>query len=786
VVMGPPPGVVNASRVLTIHHFPTGSGPIRSLSWGDYQDLRRRQTVFEHVTGWTIFRPALVANGYSETGIAELVDADYFQVVGVPARLGRLLQPADDRPDAPPVAVISTTLWQRMFGSAPDVVGRLIKINGTTFEIVGVPQDDFQGLFNGGLIATRLWVPMSASRLFPPTARADLDPDDRENRWVSARGRLKPEYSVAQAEAQVAAIGKQLDAEFPIGRSAPPQFRSPARVSRLWRVAPLNHRVFGVPDDVMQGLAATLLTAGVLVLLVACTNLANLMLARNSQHRSDMSIRLALGASRWRLMREAMAEPLILAAVGGLLGLAVARVLMRLFSAEIAIGNGSVLQALPEIDLVVLLAGFVCVVLSLLIVGVIPALQSTRVDVRGALASGAGAVVPRWRGRRYLIALQVAVSVLLVAVATLYVGELRRRTRIDTGVDLDRLALAHVDFRNQSYDEQRIRQVSEAVIRQMTRPGVESVSVSAGLPFGLTPPAVASLQAAGQSSSVNVWSVSGTARLLETFGVRVTRGRTFDNRDTSESLPVVILSESAATHAFGTANVVGREVVFQRRAEPPQPPRAMTVVGIAEERVTDISSRGSLGTAYRPIDQQPEVNLVFAVRAAGRPEPLVGELGKAVAAADPDLAVTQAGTGLALAGPDVTFPRIVAGLAGALGTMALVLALTGLYGVLSHVVAGRTKEIGLRIALGAGAARIQRMLLKEGLSPVLIGMAAGFGVAAVARAGLQPMFQRIVPAIDTGLIALVPALFIAAGLVACYLPARRASRVDPNVALRNR
>jgi ABC-type antimicrobial peptide transport system permease subunit len=169
----------------------------------------------------------------------------------------------------------------------------------------------------------------------------------------------------------------------------------------------------------------------------------------------------------------------------------------------------------------------------------------------------------------------------------------------------------------------------------------------------------------------------------------------------------------------------------------------------------------------------------------GRPEPFVGELGKAVAAADPDLAVTQAGTGLALAGPDVTFPRIVAGLAGALGTMALVLALTGLYGVLSHVVAGRTREIGLRIALGAGAARIQRMLLKEGLSPVLIGMAAGFGVAAIARAGLQPVFQRIVPAIDTGLIALVPALFIAAGLVACYLPARRASRVDPNVALRN-
>jgi putative ABC transport system permease protein len=420
---------------------------------------------------------------------------------------------------------------------------------------------------------------------------------------------------------------------------------------------------------------------------------------------------------------------------------------------------------------------------------VVPVLQSTRVDLRSVLAADGGGTVARWRGRRYLIAMQVSVSVLLVAVAALYAGEMLRQSRIDTGMGLEKLALAQVDFGSQRYDEDRARQIAEEALRQIAvRPGVAAVSVSSGLPAGLTTNSGATVTQVDASHRVDVAFVAGTPGVFDTLGVRIRRGRAFDSRDTHGRAPVVLLSEFAAGQLFPGSDPVGRDVIFKRRragGETERPPVTLTVIGVTADTDAREVGRRAYGVAYLPLDQHYEPGLVLAARVSTEPQAFVGPLRAAIASVDPGLAVVQTGTGLALAGPDTTFARIVSSSASLLGLTALVLALAGLSGVLSQVVAGRTREIGVRLALGAGASDVRRMVIAEGLRPVVMGLVAGLGFGLIARAAVQPFFLRLLPATDVTLMILLPALFLGAGFVACYAPARRASRIDPNVALRN-
>src|SRR3954471_6205291 len=369
VLTGPPPGVAGADRLVEVYHYPAGSVPMVNLAWEDYQDLRARQSVFESVTGWTWFRASIVAGGQAETTSAEIVDGDYFRTLGVRMQLGRALQPQDDRAEAPAVVVISDSLWRRDFGRAVDVVGKIMKVSGTTFEIVGVADAEFKGLFNGGLIASHAWVPMHAARRAFPELRDQFAPNSRDYRWVFVRARLAPGRTPSQAMAQVATIGKQLDAAFPIGRDLDPRVRSPYGIARPWGVRPLGTRFMGeVPPSIVRLAAGTTFGAVILVLLVACTNLANLMLARDSRRRGEMGTRLALGASRWQLVRESIAEPLMLTIAGGAAGMGVARVLMKVLSSEVDV-NGVTLQVLPRLDPATLAAGCCATLIALSVAG---------------------------------------------------------------------------------------------------------------------------------------------------------------------------------------------------------------------------------------------------------------------------------------------------------------------------------------------------------------------------------------------------------------------------------
>jgi predicted permease len=785
-VMTPPTGLSDVDRLVRVSRSDGGSMPMMALSWPEYQDFVAQQSVFDSLAAWRFDRPSVSAAGRTEPANAEWVSGGYFEALGATAQRGRVLQTGDDVPAAAPVAVISHAAWQRWFDASPGAVGQVIRLNNTPFTIVGVADPEFSGLFNGGLIPAAVWITLSAARSLPGLqASGSFDQVDRGRRWISVTARLGPGRTFEEAHAQVAAIGARLNEAYP--EAADSMGSRAGTPGRPW----VARRMTDVPkmlggDRVLGPATTALMTAVVLVLLIACTNLANLMLAKASMRRQEFAVRLSLGASRWRVVREALSEAVLIAAVGGVLGVGIARLLMVVLSRELVITRGVAVQLQPEVDVSVLAVATVATSLAMLIAGLAPALYAARADIRQALATdNAGAVSPAWRGRRYLIAVQVAVSVVLVSIAGLCIAQVSDHQQADTGVDFASLALVDVDFRQPQYDAASVRQLVDAVLRDISRqPGVVAASASSGLPSGIRTPG-ASIWESGPLQSVEI--VAGTAALMETLGVEITRGRGIDTRDVAGSLPVVILGERTAESLFGTTDVLGRTVHVQRRkyvGDAEWPEQILTVVGIAESAGRETSDQRA-GTIYAPLPQQYDDRLVFAARSAGDTGALVNTLRRIVQSTAPEAPVTQSLTGSALVAQDTLFFRVVAVIATVLGAMALVVALAGLYGILSFLVAGRTREIGIRIAIGASDRLIRRQILSEGLSPVLMGLAAGLGFGAIIRLGLQPLFQRMVPAMDIVVIGLVPLLFLGAGLVACHWPARRASRVNPITALRH-
>jgi len=788
-VLGPPPGVATPERLVNVTHADGGSIPIIALSYGDYRDLRSQQTVFQGLTGWAFFRFAIAAGTEASPEWVEAGSAEYFQVLGVLPEAGRTFTAADDEIGAPPVAVISDGAWHRVFGGAADAIGRSLSINGVAFQVVGIAPRGFAGLFNSGLVSTTAWVPLNSLRALPQQAVGTnrFDVNDRSNRWVQVRARLKDDVSVEQARAEVRGIARQLDQAVPLHTDSNLRL-PPYDTSRPWLV----RRTIDVPlgewaAGVLTPMAATLMIAVGLVLLVACTNLANLMLARASTRRHELAVRLAMGASRGRVIRESLVEGVMLAAAGGLGGIVVARGLLIAIGNDLSVGP-AVLHLEPRIDPAVMLIALAATTLALLVTSLGPAWQSTRADVRAALSTdGAHASVSRWRGRRWLIAAQVTVSFVLVAVATLSLAQVRAGSQQDAGMSLTRLAIANVDFKAQNYDETRVRQIVDATLAVVARrPDVEAAAWSSGLPVGLsTPPALVGVTAdPKQGASV----ISATPAIFATLGVSIINGRTLSEQDSNASEAVAVISRRTAMSLFGRADATGQSIFVKRfpssRDDAPKT-TALTVVGIAADTDTGVVGRSDRNVVYVPLAQAYQSRLVLTARASGDPDSLVGVLHQTLSAVAPGLAIDQIGTAeAAINGPSNVFLQVVAGLSGVLGALALILALAGLYGVLSHLVERRTREIGVRMALGAARTDMYRMVVRDGLRPVVAGVVVGLVIGVVVRRAMTPFFSRLLPAVDPSVVIVLPILMLAAGIVASYLPARRAARVDPNVALR--
>ncbi|HEY0872808.1 MAG TPA: ABC transporter permease [Vicinamibacterales bacterium] len=759
-----------------------------TMSKPDLEDLARAQQSFAAMTASFVITPAIETPAVTEIRSAEGVEATYFDVLGVVPPLGRFLNAEDVRPGAPAVVVLSHDVWRRRFAGDPGILGQAIRLDGHPFQVIGIAPHGFGGLapaFEG----TALWISLpEAERL--RFGNRPLTSDPRDRRQLSVFARLKPGVTVDVASAEVAAIGSTLDIRHPLKTAT-----ASGKPMRRW-MARSVHEVNQFPDSGRR-LGALLIGLVALVLVVACTNLANLVLARGTARIQEVAVRRALGASRWRLVREQVAESAIIGLLGGMMAVPALLLMQSALNVEIPIARYAIVSIRPELSLDLAAVAAAALLVALLVFGLEPALSLTRkADVRQELASAAGSVgVPKVTRQRALLRWQVAVSSGFFIIAALTVRYLVTEARHDSGVDLDRIAVAEASFRPQQWEQRRVRTTVDRIMAAVARePGVESVAVGSGLPFGTTITPVARLSHAFDSGAgtepLRTTAISVSQDFFRTMGIALTRGRPFDNRDQTGAQPVIVLSESTARQLFGTIEVVGRELSVQmdpasRGYGENPPPKLATIAGVAEDTDTTHFLIGSTSpTIYLPFAQEYASTLAFVAR-ADRPSVALGALRTAARIAAPEVGFERSGTGYTLlAGPHV-FLRTLGMVAVVLGIVTLLLAMVGLFGVQSHVMSSRTREIGVRMSLGATSGQIRRLMLKDGYRPVLQGLAMGLFIGIVGRALIQSQTPVPIGIVDRWMLLLVPVPLLLAAFFACWLPAYRASRVDPNVALRH-
>lgn len=773
----------------------------KDFSQADLDDVRTAQRSFESLTGSANFFPAVGSPVTTDLMRGEAVDGFYFSTLGITLFIGRAIEPPDVVGGAR-VAVISHALWRLRFNSNLDVLGEPIRIDGRPFEIIGVAPKGFEGLakrFDG----TRVWIPISAGSRRPP-ASAQSQP--REWMRLTVVGRLAPDATFESASAELTTIGAALDASYPRARG------SYAGMKRSW----MARRVADEREDdaIMRRFGLALIGLVGLVLVVACTNIANLVLARGTARHQEYAVRRAIGASRWRLIREQCAESSIIA----LAGAGVAWVLFKAIGAwltfDLPVGSRMLISLAPALDPAVVTLAAAALLLSLVVFGLEPAIHLTRERVlqMELLNAGSTAGVPRTRRQRSLVRWQVAISSGFFILASLSVKYALDEARHDSGIDLDRVAVASVNFAAQQWDESRARHTLARIREEVARdPLVTSAAVATSLPFGTTATQTFILSRIdrpirdGEQASTAL-GVAGTPQLFGTLGVRILHGRGFIDRDDAGASRVIVLSERTARKLFGTADAVGREVFLKDR-EPsqqgrsvarklalPAPTPSVTDPSVRTVMVVGVASNTDVGQLfddsgdllYLPFSQQWG-GVPFGIVAARSDDPsqATAALRDAIRRAAPDLAIDVAGTGLAALGGPTVYLRAISALAVSLGALTLLLAMVGLYGVQSHGVSLRTREIGVRLSMGATDAQIRSMVLKDGYQPVVQGIALGLVIGFIARALVRAFVWEKLELVDALMVFAVPAPFILAAFFACWLPARRAARVDPNVALRH-
>jgi predicted permease len=656
-----------------------------------------------------------------------------------------------------------------------------VQIGGRAHEIIGVAPAVFGGLQEGP-VPIAGWLPLSTVLALSP-ANPQSNPRDRAQ--LAVVGRLRPGQPLAAAAAELAAIGSALDAEAPIHGFATPDGSRPV-VRRQW-----SARAFPALNDdgPATRMGALLLVIVGLVLVVACTNLGNLTLSRGVYRRHELAVRGALGASRRRLVRELLAETIVIAAAAAVCTTFLTQALVAVASFEIPTPLG-IFMIEPALNLPAVAVASAALLLSMIVFGLEPALALTRRGMQLSLSEGTATPDPtRGRRQRAFIRWQVAISACFFLIASVLVKVFAAEAMHDSGIAVDRLAITSIHVTPQSASDVRVRSsVEEAAALARQNSTFTSVAVSSGMPFGLswTPWAAMTLPGDPPKSRAQrdmTGMIAASPEIFRTLGIPIVLGRQFDDRDIASAAHVIVLSEQTATKLFGTVNAIGRQVTLEEWGR--FPAITFTVVGVARETDSGrLMSRGD-DVVYVPLADTRSPNFLLIGRTTSDPAGAARHLQTVVRSVDPDLGTGMTGPAFWLvAGPYVAV-RIGSAMAAGLGALTLLLAMIGLYGVQSQAVVYRTREMGVRMALGAEAVQIARMVLGQGFRPVVEGMVLGLFFGTFARFAVRAIFVAPIQIVDPVSLVLVPLPLGVAALLACYFPARRAARVDPNVALRH-
>ncbi len=755
------------------------SGPrYGASSFPDYVDFRDRSDVFSGLVAYQFTPFSMTVGEASERVFGEVVSGNYFSVLGVQPARGRGFLPEEDRtPGAHPVVVVSYALWQNRFGGDPALVGRTLVLNGHPFMVAGIAAEGYSGLLRG--LRADLWVPMMMVQQALPGS-ADLT--SRGNRSSFILGRLRPGANLEQAQAQMDVVAGQLHQAYPRQWT---DVQGQARVVTV--VAEREARVFPGVRGAVMGFFALLMSVVGLVLLVACANLANLMLARASARRREIAIRLALGAGRVRLLRQLVTESLLVSLLGGVVGLVLA-----------AWGSGLLMAFRPPLpfplelqltlDGSVLVFTFAVAVVSGLLFGLAPAWTASRHDLLWALkeeGTPATASVRMGRLRGAFVVAQVTLSLLLLVGAGLFLRSLRNATTIDPGFDPKNLLITSVDLRLHGYDEAKglafYREVGD---RLRALPGVEAVGLAGGLPLSLGGTR-RGITISGYTSKPGEDTEVSTATVgpgyFEAMRIPILRGRGITATDMAGSPRVALVNEAFARTYWPGQEPLGKRIQMGVDVGADTP--SWEVIGVAKDGKYVTLGEEARPFFYLPLLQFYSSSAEIVVRTGRTPMAQLPAVRGAVQRIDRTLPLLDPRTMTQHLGISL-FPARVAGwLLGSFGGLALLLAVLGIYGVSAYLVEQRTREIGLRMALGAAPADILRLVVAQGLRLTLVGIVLGVAAALGVTQLLTGLLYGISPA-DPITFGGVVLLLGTVAFVACYVPARRATRVDPMVALR--
>ncbi|MEZ5319863.1 MAG: ABC transporter permease [Vicinamibacterales bacterium] len=748
-----------------------GDGSLMSVSWPNFLDWQAQNEVFEELG---IYRRATATLTGSDLPIrldAALVSASVFRTTGIAPLRGQAFTDADDRPDAAQVVVISERLWREAFAAAPEVVGRSILLNSVSHTVVGV----MPAAMRFPARTTDVWLPLGPAIRTFPTAR-DNHPG------LTAVGRLKPDVTIDAARVAMDVIAGRLATEYPDTNTGTTIVLRPYREAIVRDVRP----------------AFQLLLAGVaLMLLLACTNLATLMLTRANARRAELAVCAALGASRWRLLGQAMIEALMLATAGGLLGGILAYGAVGAF---VASGPSSI----PRLDLIRVDVSVLGVVTTLVVVaglcfGVLPALRSSRVSARDAAAAGRGTVAGTRRLRGLLVSAQVAMALVLLIGAGLLGRSLAHLAAVDLGFDPSRKVTMSVALPPAAYPTLEAWRAfhQDLLARLSGAPGVESAAITSSLPLsGNTSESSLIREGAPMPTPehppASCVYTAVSANYLRTMGIELVAGRPFDARDGAGGEPVAIVDDSLVQKLFGGEDPIGRRIAFEYRGESLADPQPIwrTIVGVVHH-VTHYGLTGEPPNVqvFVPYEQLPfwmltnRPTMSLVVRTAAASEAMVATVRRTVQKVDADLPVFGVQTMEATLAQQTEQPRVSLLLFGSFAGLALVLAVLGLYGALAQTVAQRTREIGLRMALGARRSQVATLVARQAALVVGAGLVAGL-VGAIGLARFLGAMLVGVSATDPLTLGGVAAGLALVAAVAATIPARRAASVDPLVALR--
>ena len=778
--------VTSSSDYGFVERGPDGLNVRTTFSYPMYQQFLADNKTMSDVFACAPYgRLNVVVDGQAELASAFISSGNYYQLLGVNARIGRTILPEDDRPTAPPVAVISSKYWHTRFGTDPSVLGRTVRMNNVQVTIVGVLPPDFTGVQQPLAELPDVAVPLALQPqldTLPPTGPSRLAQPTYW--WLQVMGRLKPGVTAAQVQGNLETVFQNtaragLDSymkSLTDADRATASNRSRREVPRL-RAEPGARGIYDANTNEVRSVTILSVIVGV-VLLIVCANVANLLLSRATTRQKEMSVRLSLGATRGRLVRQLLTESLLLAAIGGALG-----VLVGYWGRQLLPGPPGVVAPFDWRILV-----FVIAVTGLtgILFGIAPALRGTGINVNAGLKeTSRGVVGSRSILGKALLVVQVAMSLVLLVGAGLFLRTLSNLRHVDVGFNPQNLLLFRVNPALNRYDEKKMLALYRDMLASVgTVPGVRAAAMSqpALLSGSVNSTSIyvqgrtyAAERQANNNNDINRLVVS--PNFFEVMGIPIVNGRGLTDRDDANAPKVVLINEAAARKYFPNANPVG-----QRFGSSVETSGQLEIVGVLRDVKYDSVRDAAPPTMYVPYPQTRLSNAVFEVRTAAAPAGVMNAIREAARRIDPNLPLTDVSTQIEQVERRFAQEKLFAQAYSLFGGLALLLASIGLFGLMSYSVSRRTNEIGIRMALGAQREHVLRLVMRESMILVAIGVAIGLAIALGASRFVATLLFGLPPT-DPASLAAAIAVMVLVSAFAGYLPARRASRVDPMVAL---